>query len=254
MSLPLPLYLLLGALSLGFSVGLCVHVLRTGREIWWLGVILFFQPAGGLIYFVAIVLPDLFGGARARSLGKAARDTLDPGREYRRAQQLMEDAPTVGNRMRLAQAAFGLGRLEEAEKLYAEAASGIHADDPALLLGRARALLELDRPGEALTLLERLYNLGDEGQTPASFLALGRAYHALGRMGDAEPFYRTAAARLPGLEGMARLARFLADTGRAGEARETLTEIDKRAARATAHFRKEAKLWRDFAAEKVTPA
>ena len=249
-NIPIPFLVL----SLGLAIGLCVHVVRTGREMYWLWIILMFQPLGGVVYLIAIVLPEIFGGAKARSLGKAARDTLDPSREYRAASKLVEDAPTVANRMRLATAAFSLGKVEEAEPLYAEAATGIHADDPALLLGRARALLELDRPGEALTLLERLHGLGDEGRTPQASMALGRAYHGLGRMTDAEPFYRDAAARLPGLEGMARHTAFLAETGHQAEAREALAEIDKRAARATAHFRREAKLWRDFAAEKVTPA
>jgi hypothetical protein len=248
----LAFYILPGLISLGFSVGLCVHVVRTHREMYWLFIILFIQPLGGIVYLVAIVLPEVFGGSRARQLGKAARDTLDPGREYRDAARLADDAPTVANRMRLATAAFSLGKADEAERLYAEAATGIHADDPALLLGRARALLELNRPGEALSLLERLHGLGDEGRPPQASLALGRAYHGLGRNSDAEPFYRDAAARLPGLEGMSRHAAFLAETGRMAEARDILAEIDRRAARATAHFRREAKLWRDFAAGKIT--
>jgi hypothetical protein len=246
-SIPIPFFLL----SLGASIALCVHVVRSHREMYWLWIILMFQPLGGLVYFVAIVLPELLGGSKARQLGRAAQDTLDPGRAHRDAAKAMEDAPTVANRMKLAAAAFGLSRFDEAERLYADAAQGIHADDPALLLGRARALLELNRPADALSLLERLHGLGDEGRTPQASLALGRAYHALGRSKDAEPFYADAAARLPGLEGMARQAAFLGETGRQPEARDLLAEIDRRAARATSHFRREAKIWRDFAAEKI---
>jgi Ca2+-binding RTX toxin-like protein len=40
-------------LSLLFSILLCVHVVRTGREMFWLFIILIFQPIGGLVYFVA---------------------------------------------------------------------------------------------------------------------------------------------------------------------------------------------------------
>lgn len=238
------------ALVLLFSIALCVHVVRTRQEMYWLFIILMAAPPiGGIVYLVAVVLPGLMGGSTARKLGQAARDTLDPDREYRTARAAVEDSPTVGNRMRLAAAAAALGRHAEAEAMYREAAQGIHAEDPALLLGRAKALLELNRAAEALPLLERLGELGEEGRTPQAALAMGRAYEALGRTAEADTALQWAAGRLPGLEGLARYAVFLARTGRKAEAREAMAEIDKRYEKATAHFRKEAKAWRDFAAQ-----
>src|SRR5205085_420411 len=41
-------------LSLIISVLLCVHVVRTHRELYWLWIILLFQPLGGLVYLIAI--------------------------------------------------------------------------------------------------------------------------------------------------------------------------------------------------------
>ncbi|MDB5432063.1 MAG: hypothetical protein JWP35_3179 [Caulobacter sp.] len=248
--LSLPLTLVWG----GVIVGLCVHVIRSHREMFWLAVIIFLQPIGPFIYLVAIVLPDLFGGARARRLGQNALGALDPGREYREAQRAMDEVATAGARMRLAAAAFNLGRFEEAERLYSEAAQGIHADDPTALLGHARALLELNRPAEALTALERLRAQGEEGRQAPAVLAFARAYQGVGRMREAESAFQEAADRLPGLEAPARQAAFLAQAGRMDDARAALAEIDKRASRATAHFRREARQWRDYAAEKIGPA
>jgi hypothetical protein len=236
-----------GLLTLLFTITLCVHVVRTHQQMYWLYIIIFTAPIGGVVYLIAIVLPDLMGGSTARRLGQAARDRLDPEREYRQASLMVADSPTVGNRMRLATAAAALGRHAEAEEMYREAAQGIHADDASLLLGRARSLLELNRPAEALALLERLGELGDEGRTPQAALAMGRAYQALGRTTEADTALQWAAGRLPGLEGIARYAVFLAQTGRKAEADEAMAEIDKRCAKATAHFRREARAWRDFA-------
>lgn len=244
----LPGLLLIG----GFLVAMCLHVVRTGREIFWIWIILVvFPPIGALVYFIAIVLPELFRGPTARKVGRAARETLDPMRDYREATAAHDLAPTVHNQMRLASAAATLGRHGEAEALYAEAMQGVHADDPALLLGRAKALIELGRPGEALPLLERLSQEGAAGQTPQATLALARAYEGLGRNEEAARAYERAAPRLPGLEGIARQAAFLARTGRAAEAQDILAEIDKRLARANPHFRKEGRAWRDFAAEAI---
>jgi len=233
------------------QVLLCVHVVRTGQQMYWLWIIIAFGPVGSLVYAVAVLLPDMMGGATARRLGKAARDTLDPGRAYREAKAACDDTPTVANRMRLAQAAAGLGRYDEAEVLYGEALHGIHADDPALLLGRANALIELGRFAEALPLLDTLGEDQDKGRTPAAALALGRTYEGLGRTAEADTAYQWASGRLPGLEGLARYAAFLAHTGRSDEAREALTEIERRLARTKGPFRAEARAWRDLAAQAI---
>ena len=124
----------------------------------------------------------------------------------------------------------------------------MYADDPQLLLGRANALIELNRPAEALPLLEKLGETPTGGRTAHIMLALGRVYHALGREEQAETALSWAADNYPGFEGIARYAVFLARMGRKDEARAQLAEIDKRLSKTHAHFRKEAKTWRDFAA------
>ena len=128
-------------LSLVFSLLMCLHVVRTGRELYWVFIILIIQPFGALIYGVAIVLPELLGGSTARRMANVTRETLDPTRDYRQARAAYDDTPTVANAIRLGHAAAGMGRHEEAEQLFRDAAQGVHADDPTLLLGRANALL-----------------------------------------------------------------------------------------------------------------
>ena len=238
-----------GGLSILIAIALCVHVVRSGRELYWLWIILIFQPLGGLVYFVAIVLPELMGGRTARRIGQTARETLDPGKAYRQARTAYDDSPTVANAIRLAQAASGQGQHAEAEALYREAARGVHADDPTLLLGRANALIELGRHAEALSVLETLRNDVDKGRSPNAALALGRAYEGLGRNSEADTAYEWAVERLPGLEAISRYAAFKARTGRRGEAETMLKEIDSRIARADPTFRKEGRAWRALAAE-----
>jgi hypothetical protein len=241
-------------LSLLFSIALCVHVVRTNQAMWWLMIILMLQPLGGIVYLVAIVIPSLAGGPTARRMARGARETLDPTREYREARAANDLTPTVHNQMRLAKAAASLGQYEEAEHLYVAAASGIHAEDPVLLLGRATALVELGRHAEALAILERLGGDEEKGRSPQAALSLGRAYEGLGRMAEADAAYQWAAGRLPGLEGLGRYAAFLAHTGRTAEAREALTEIDRRLGNAAPQFRKEGRVWRDLAARALGDA
>jgi hypothetical protein len=236
-------------LMIAVQVALCIHVVRTGQQMYWMWIIIAFGPVGSLVYVFAVLAPDLMGGSTARRLGKAARDTLDPTRAYRKAKADCDEAPTVANRMRLAQAAAGLGRHDEAQVLYSQAARGIHADDPAILLGWANALIETGRFAEALPLLDKLGEDPDKGRTPAAALALGRTYEGLGRFTEADTAYEWAAGRLPGLEGLARYAAFLAHTGRREEAAELLKEMDRRVARTRGQFKAEARAWRELAAQ-----
>ena len=240
-------------LSLLVTVLLCVHVVRTNQSMFWIFVLVFLGPIGWLIYLGAVILPEMLGGTRAKRMGMAARDALDPTREYRNAKAAVADTATVHNRMRLAAAAAGLGKHAEAEQLYAEAAQGIHADDPALLLGRANALIELDRAAEALPLVEKLI---DEQATrsPATALAQARVLEALGRYAEADTAYQWAAGRLPGLEALGRYAAFLARVGRKDEAADNLAEIDRRIERSNPQFRRESRPWRDLAAQALARA
>ena len=216
-------------LSLLFSIALCVHVVRTGQQMYWLMIILILQPLGGLVYLAAIVLPSLAGGPTARRLGQGAREALDPTREYREAGAARAETPTVHNQMRLARAAAALGHYDEAQALYGQAAQGIHAEDPTLLMGRATALIELGRFDEALVLLDAMGKDTGNGRTPAAALALGRTY-----------------------EGLGRYAAFLARTGRRDEASEAIAETDRRIAKANPQFRREGRAWRDLAARALT--
>ena len=248
MSLSLPLL----GLSLLFAILLCVHVVRTGREMYWLMIILMFQPIGGLIYFLAILMPSIVKGPAARKAGEKARETLDPTRDYRTARQAVDDSPTVYNRMRLAAAAGELGKWDEAEGLYRAAAQGVHAEDTDLAYGLARSLVELGRYAEARPMLETLEK--QNPRTPQTALQLARAYEGLGMIAEADAPYQYAAARLPGLEGIARQAAFLARTGRKAEAQEALNEVEKRLERTNPRFQKEGRQWRQLAADAVSRA
>ena len=236
-------------ISIVFSIVLCIHCVRTGQDMYWLWIILGLQPIGGVVYLLAIVVPGFVKGGTARRLETQAIATLDPTRGYRQASAAHDEAPTVANKMKLAAAAMALARYDEAEQLYGEAARGIHEDDPALLLGRANALIELGRLNEALPLMERLGENEDKGRTPHAALALGRIYEGLGRTAEADSAYQWASQRLPGLEGLARYTAFMARHDRRAEASEALAEMDRRILKLRGPFKKEARRWRDLAAE-----
>lgn len=226
-----------------------IHVLRTGREMFWLWLFIIGPLIAPAFYFFAVLVPEWMGGRTARGVGKAAQQALDPDREYRNALRALEDTPTVGNRMKVAQAAAALGRWSDAEAQWALAGEGHWADDPAILLGHAEALLEVGRHGDALTKLEALKAQGREGETPRAVLAFARAYEGLGRNEDADHAYRYAADRVPGLEAGGRYVAFMAKVGRRDDAEIGLAELDRRLTKIAPPLRAEARIWRDIAAK-----
>jgi len=231
-----------------------IHAVRSGRVQPWLWILVIGGPLGATIYVFAVLVPEWMGGPTARKLGAAARATLDPERDYRAAKLALEDTQTVGNRMRLAQAAASLGRWDEAEEAWSQCVVGQFADDPVVLLGHANALIELGRFDEALKRLEALSALGKENDTGPAALAYGRVYEGLGRNAEADAPYRFAADRMPGLEAACRYAAFMARTGRKSDAQVALAEIERRFGKVNPQLRGLDRPWVDMASRAVAAA
>ena len=226
-----------------------IHAVRSGQQMVWLWILVIGGPLGAAVYFFAVLAPEIAGGRAARGVGRAARRALDPERELRLARQALDDTPSLGNKMRLANAAEVLGRWQEAEALWVQCAEGHGAEDAAVLMGHTRTLLELGRFEEALQRLQQLKALGREGETPQAVLALARAYDGLGRNDEADAAYRACVDRVPGLEAGGRYVAFLAKVGRRTDAELGLAEIDRRLQKIAAPLRGEARQWRALAAK-----
>lgn len=226
-----------------------IHVVRTGQQMYWIWLLVIGGPLGAAIYFFAVMLPDIAGGRTGRSVTRGVQNALDPERDYRNALRALDDTPTLGNRMRLAQAAEALGRWSDAEAQWAQSAIGPGAEDGAVLMGHARTLLELGRYEDALARLEQLKALGREGEAPQVRLALARAYEGLGRNQEADAAYRYAADRVPGLEAGGRYVAFMAKVGRREDAETGMTELERRLQKIAPPLRAEARIWRDMAAK-----
>ncbi len=231
-----------------------IHAVRTGRAQTWLFIVVIAPILGPAIYFFSEIVPELLGGPTARKVGKAARQSLDPEREYRDASRAVEDSPTLANLIRMAQAAAGRGRWQEAEGIWRSCSYDHGAEDPVVLLGHANSLLELGEFKEALGKLEKLKDLGREGESGPAALAFARAYEGLGRLEEAESPFRFAADNVPGLEAGARYVAYLARAGRDYDAKIGLGEIERRYARISPSLRKDAKPWRDLASRAVRGA
>jgi hypothetical protein len=236
-----------GLLSIGLQIALAIHAYRTGRMNPWLWLIVFVPGLGCLLYVILELLPEWTSGRTARRLRAGATATLDPGRRYREFLRAVEIAPTVQNKMNLAEEALRLGRAEEAVRLYDESAVGIHATEPGILLGLARARFATGDFAGTLAAIETLRAANPDHHKPDTDLMRARSLDALGNTPEALSVYAALADSYPGEEARARYADLLSRTGDVSASRAEYQEIIRRVELQGGTYRKMQREWYDRA-------
>jgi hypothetical protein len=178
-------------IGLHVIVAICfaVHAVRHGQSVYWLFILFAFPMFGSLVYFFAVYLPSLRQSHGAYVAARAVTQFVDPNRALRESRVQFDRAPTVANRMRLGAALLEAGNPQEAIEHYQAAANGPFADDPALLLGLARAQFELERYAAAEATLTRLFAADPQARAKAEPALLNaRTLAALGAPGTRAAF------------------------------------------------------------------
>ena len=237
------LYLLIPLLQI-----VCVvHVIRTGRPYLWIYALLFLPGLGVAAYVIVEILPGLFGSRAARHFGSSAVGALDPGRELRQRRQALEETDTVDNRRLLAEALVAAGQHDEAMGLYRGILTGIHADDPGMLMGMARAAHGLGQYDVALATVTKLGETDPRYQPVEAQLLHAMALEGLGRDDEAAADYSQLVTHAPGEEVRCRYALLLQRHGDRASAKALFDEILARSRRAPRHYRSQEREWIDIA-------
>jgi hypothetical protein len=224
-----------------------IHALRSGRDRTWVYILLFLPGIGALAYLGLEVLPGLLGSRTGRSLQHQAIRRLDPTREVRRRREALEEADTVDNHRLLAEALADAGEFTDAVEIYRGILTGIHADDPGMLLGMSKAAFAAGLFDEALHTVLRLGETNPTYQPVEAQLLYARTLEALGRDDEAARQYDQLVTRAPGEEVRCRYALLLQRRGRALEAMGLFKEILTRSRRAPGHYRRQEREWIDIA-------
>jgi hypothetical protein len=224
-----------------------VHVVRTGRPFMWIYILLFLPGLGVIAYVVVEILPGLFGSRTARGLHSTAISALDPGRELRRRREALEEADTVDNRRLLAEALVAADQHAEALALYRGILTGIHADDPGMLLGMARAAYGAGQFDVARRTVLQLGETSPRYQPVEAQLLHAMALEALGRDDEAAGDYAALVIHAPGEEVRCRYALLLQRKGDRSAAQTLFDEILTRSRRAPRHYRRQQSEWIDIA-------
>ncbi len=97
------------------QLGLIVHVLKTGRNRYWILMLLFMPLIGGIAYFVIEILPEFSGSITGQRAVRNVKNTLNPGADLRHHEAAWEQSPNVDNSRRYAEALLDSDKTAEAE-------------------------------------------------------------------------------------------------------------------------------------------
>ena len=137
-------------LTYAIQLLLIIHVLKTGRDKYWIWILLFLPAIGGVAYFVVEILPELRGGISGQRALRKARGVLDPGGDVRMAAAAYEQSANAENARHYAQALLAGKRHDEAEEVLDAELRGIHEHDPLLLELKARAQFGQEKYNDAI--------------------------------------------------------------------------------------------------------
>ncbi len=218
-----------------------LHVVKTGRPLYWLFIIIIAPFLGCLIYFVAEMLPEM---SRRRV---ASARPVDSNRSLRDALERLDESDTIDNRRAVAEEYLRREDGFSALDLYRGALKGMHQDDPTLLYGLARALFLTKDYAGATDALDQLRAANPDYQSPDAHLLYARALDEQAKWDEARREYDALAGYYPGAEAKCRYAMMLKKIGEFGRARTLFAEVVKSLERAGRSYIRDQRDWYDLA-------
>lgn len=225
---------------------ICIyHVYRSGRSYLWALIILSLPLLGSVLYYLLEVVPAARGAE-----GLSVPHGVDPQARLQRRLEALEQCPSVSNKTAAADEYMRCGAYAEAMRLYGDALTGPHADDPSVLLGLARAQVNHGSHEKALDTLDRLRQVDERFRREDARLLRARAFEGLGDAEHALAEYEEVALIYVGLEAKCRYAMLLARLGFAAHANTVFADLLEHARRMRSNVESE-RPWIDLAQRHV---
>ena len=230
---------------------LVIHVLKTGRNRYWIWLLLFLPMIGGVAYLVIEIIPEFTSSIRGQRTRRGVRNLIDPGADVRAQAAAWEQSANADNGRHYAQALLAADRAPEAEKILDQVLDGFFKTDPALMLLKARSQFDQEQWGPSLATLEDLQKHNPELRSPEGHLLYAQALEQTDRVDKAIREYRAVAGYYPGAQARFLLGLALKKSGQEKEAEEEFSSMIRDAELAPAHFRKSEKHWLNLAGKEL---
>jgi hypothetical protein len=165
---------LLAPLLLAFKVWMFVDAVRRSAQSHWMWIILF-VPFGDVAYFFLVKMRE----PGMRLVAQRMLEGFKRPPSVEELEERLQQTPSLGNRIALAQGLFDADRFEESKQLFAAILSH-NPEDSAALYGIGMCELELGRPADAIDPLAHLIDQKRSYRDWAAWPPLAEAYHRTG--------------------------------------------------------------------------
>lgn len=225
------------------QIGLILHVVRTGRPMYWIFIILMAPGIGSLAYAIIELLPDLSNSGQGRRAMRGIRKTLDPGGDLRQRQREHKLSGSVDAARHLAGELLESGQYDAAIEHYEKSLTGLYEYDPDLLLGLATSLVANEDFEKARDTLDLLIEHNPDFKSQDGHLLYARSVAACGDEDKALDEYKAVTAYYAGAEARLRYGLFLEKQGDKTAALAEFQEIIDAAELAPRHYQKAQSNW-----------
>lgn len=230
-------------LSLIIQIALAIHVVKTGREIYWIYLIVFLPGIGSAIYFFTQILPELGQSRGAHAAKNSLIKAIDPQRELRKRKDQLALANTLENKQKLAKECLEAQIFDEAIELFTSCLKGVGEGDPHIMLDLAQAYFGDEQYEKCIQTLDQIIEINPQFNSTDGHLLYARSLENIEKYEEAIQEYEVVSENYPGEEGRVRYGLLLQKIGKKEQAEEVLNSTIDRCKLAPKFYQKKEKYW-----------
>jgi hypothetical protein len=225
-------------ISIALQLICVIHCLRNNNQQRWIFIIIFLPLIGCIAYFFT----EIVNGRDIGTIQSGLGTMLNPTGRIRRLENNLRFSDTFNNRVMLADAYLGVGRVDEAIELYTSSLTGAFTENDYVFRQLISAYFIKEHYQELIPLAQKISN---HPEFPRSRAHIQYAC-ALGYIGDsqgAEREFKKMKSRYSAFEARYQYGLFLQRAGRADEARHIFKDMTEEAPHLSARERRSNRAW-----------
>jgi len=230
-------------LSVIFQVLFVLHVLKTGRNTYWIALLIMLPLVGSICYFIIEILPGLRSGNAGNKLNTGASTPLNPNKNIKNATRNYSIVGTVDNARKLAEQHIEKSQYTEAEQLCRQWLSGLYEYDPTLLNLLATSQFRLNKFADCKKTLDTLIRKNPDYRNPDTHLLYARSLVEMNEIKAAIDEYTAISDNNPSPEAVFYFGDLLQREGKSAAAHELYRKTLADAELAPPFFQKQHQHW-----------